>query len=495
MGKEKQIDWETYVGRGLHPILLLESDYFGLSNYFKKVTGLPFNIQFWRRDKNTSYLSRREHQKILDFIEKLLIKRPRIFNIWLKDNIKRNRELIQFTYKTSQRELKTISDAKVEQWLKFFFRKTNKVWAYLFIPFFVEEVTTKKLKYFLTKKLKKDSIRIEESISLLTKSKQKTKLDLEKEKKLKLAKEIFQNKKLKKLFIEALPKDIIKKLRHSKILDQISAHCKNYIWRDTYLMSYKTLPVIRVIRELKGLVGKNPLEIFRKINEEQRRNEKIQGELFAKLPQEIKYWVHLGRDAVYFRNRRIEDSSIFYFYARSLLEEWGRRRDLNYNDVIWLTQEEIFNKQFNRKKIRERKKEYTLEVKEGEWNLYTGREIKKHELSTKAVRIGEFKGVTASPGVTRGYVRIATPYSFHLLKKGEILVTNMTTPQAVPYLKKVKAIVTNEGGFTCHAAIVSRELGIPCVIGTKIATKVLKDGDLVEVDAEKGVVRILRKTK
>jgi len=75
--------------------------------------------------------------------------------------------------------------------------------------------------------------------------------------------------------------------------------------------------------------------------------------------------------------------------------------------------------------------------------------------------------------------------------KGNILVAIQTTPHFVPYLKDVKAIVTDEGGITCHAAIVSRELRIPCVIGTKIATQVIKDGDEVEVDAEKGIVKII----
>ena len=62
-------------------------------------------------------------------------------------------------------------------------------------------------------------------------------------------------------------------------------------------------------------------------------------------------------------------------------------------------------------------------------------------------------------------------------------------------LAKAITIVTDEGGLTSHAAIVSRELGIPCILGTKVATKVLKDGDLVEVDAEKGVVRKIKSNK
>ena len=67
----------------------------------------------------------------------------------------------------------------------------------------------------------------------------------------------------------------------------------------------------------------------------------------------------------------------------------------------------------------------------------------------------------------------------------------MTSPDYVPYLKKVAAIVTDEGGVNCHAAIVSREMNIPCIIGTKIATQVLKDDDRVEVDADNGIVKIL----
>ena len=80
------------------------------------------------------------------------------------------------------------------------------------------------------------------------------------------------------------------------------------------------------------------------------------------------------------------------------------------------------------------------------------------------------------------------------MNKGDILVSIATDPDIVPAMKKAAAIVTEQGGVTSHAAIVSRELRIPCVIGTKIATKVLKDNDLVEVDATKGIIKILKKS-
>jgi len=78
------------------------------------------------------------------------------------------------------------------------------------------------------------------------------------------------------------------------------------------------------------------------------------------------------------------------------------------------------------------------------------------------------------------------------VKRGDILVTSMTTPELAPAMEKAAAFITDEGGILCYAAIVACEINKPCIIGTKIATKVLKDGDLVEVDAIKGIVRKLQ---
>lgn len=104
--------------------------------------------------------------------------------------------------------------------------------------------------------------------------------------------------------------------------------------------------------------------------------------------------------------------------------------------------------------------------------------------------VDDFRGITASLGKAVGPVKIlATAKEIGKVEKGDILVAVMTRPDYVPAMKKAAAIVTDEGGITSHAAIVSRELKIPCVIGTKIATRVLKDGDIVEVNANHGVVK------
>lgn len=102
----------------------------------------------------------------------------------------------------------------------------------------------------------------------------------------------------------------------------------------------------------------------------------------------------------------------------------------------------------------------------------------------------EIRGVVASPGYARGRVRIIKKTEqMKEFKEGEILVANQTTPEYVPVMKKAAAIITEQGGITSHAAIVSRELKKPCIIGTKIAAKALMDGETVEVDARNGIIR------
>lgn len=102
------------------------------------------------------------------------------------------------------------------------------------------------------------------------------------------------------------------------------------------------------------------------------------------------------------------------------------------------------------------------------------------------------KGMTAFGGKVQGIVRIILdPTKAQSFKEGDILVTGMTRPEYLPLMNKAAAFITDAGGILSHAAIVARELKKPCVIGTKIATKVLKDGDLVEVDADMGIVKIM----
>jgi pyruvate,water dikinase len=115
---------------------------------------------------------------------------------------------------------------------------------------------------------------------------------------------------------------------------------------------------------------------------------------------------------------------------------------------------------------------------------------KTEKLEKGEVKIAEspiLSGTSASPGIGTGPVKILkSPKEIGKVERGDVLVAPMTSPDYVPAMKKSAAIITDEGGETSHAAIVSRELGIPCVVGTKEATKKLKDGMIVSVDGDSG---------
>ncbi len=132
-------------------------------------------------------------------------------------------------------------------------------------------------------------------------------------------------------------------------------------------------------------------------------------------------------------------------------------------------------------------------TKDGEIYLLQARPIttiQKREIKG-GIASGEIilEGLGASPGVASGKVKIVVNMGeLDRVLEGDILVTKMTTPDMVPAMKRSAAIVTDEGGLTCHAAIVSRELGTPAVVGTREATKILQDGAIITVDGEKGHV-------
>ncbi len=121
-------------------------------------------------------------------------------------------------------------------------------------------------------------------------------------------------------------------------------------------------------------------------------------------------------------------------------------------------------------------------------SLFTYKQLEEEE--ERFYHIKKIKGQSASPGKVVGRVKILTDIqNIDKVQQGDVLVAIYTYPAIVVAMEKAAAIITDQGGLLSHAAIISRELRKPCIVGTKIATKTFKDGDMVEVDAEKGIVR------
>ncbi len=190
--------------------------------------------------------------------------------------------------------------------------------------------------------------------------------------------------------------------------------------------------------------------------------------------------------------------TVFVSFWKAAADFCGVDNYLNFSFLTPYELGEIFEnkKKFNINEIKKRKKWCAFWLNKNqkiEFNYDSGILNKFGIKRMRLKNISSFRGNIACKGIARGHVCIVNDIEdAKNFKENDIVVSINTNPSLMPVLIKCSGIVTNEVGIMCHAAIVSRETNKPCIIGTKIATKILKNGDLVEVDANKGIVKILK---
>ncbi len=185
------------------------------------------------------------------------------------------------------------------------------------------------------------------------------------------------------------------------------------------------------------------------------------------------------------------------YYYDLFLEEVAKRTSYTKEDLTFTVFDEIedilLNKKDMKDEIKKRKDKCFYVLSTEGYFIVSGKDADKYFAYLKNQdnqNVIELRGVVASPGYSRGRVNIIRKtHEMKDFKSGEILVTNQTTPEFVPIMKKAAAIITEQGGITSHAAIVSRELGVPCVIGVKNVCSILMQQEVVEVDANNGIIR------
>ncbi|MEK7116851.1 MAG: PEP-utilizing enzyme [Patescibacteria group bacterium] len=189
-------------------------------------------------------------------------------------------------------------------------------------------------------------------------------------------------------------------------------------------------------------------------------------------------------------------------YLNRLLALISTETRISKEDLKWYGIEEISEMmELGDKEITNRKKFFAM-LSDGKELRYIYSDTEEFDKFFLFEDKKEIRGTIANKGIIRGKVKVIPQNyyaDFSILKKlfeemgkGDILVAETTSPELMPACSKAGAIITNQGGLLSHAAIVSRELNIPCIIGTGNATEILKDGDMIEVDANNGVVKILK---
>ncbi len=185
-------------------------------------------------------------------------------------------------------------------------------------------------------------------------------------------------------------------------------------------------------------------------------------------------------------------------YLRPILEALAARLSLTYDELVRLTPPEIKQAvktgQLDRKLIKSRQHKYGLVMLDGVYTPLSGKEVEQfeHQLLKKSGQIDSLQGVVANSGWVKGPAKVVLSRAdFAKVRSYDIVVASMTSADYIPILSKCAGIITDVGGITSHAAVIARELHKPCITGTKLATQVINDGDIVELDANSGIVTIL----
>ncbi|MBI2356345.1 MAG: hypothetical protein HYV13_04030 [Candidatus Doudnabacteria bacterium] len=290
-----------------------------------------------------------------------------------------------------------------------------------------------------------------------------------------------------------------------KSKDSLKDHQKKFFWTSNNYIRAHVLSVAEFEQEIKAWKQskKNLAEELRQIEETPARNKIAKQKLFRqyKLSVFLRTLLQISDDFTAWQDQRKRATYLNIHMGCQILSAIAKKAHYTLDELKYAGPSEIPDiiKSGNpsRKILQERMKGSAVIATRQYAKFFTGRDVEALKSAMfgrrKQEEVDDFRGLSASTGKAIGPVKVLKSSSeVGKVRAGDILVAVMTRPDYVVAMKKAAAIVTNEGGITSHAAIVSRELGIPCIIGTKIATEVLKDGDIVEVNANHGWVRKIK---
>jgi len=383
--------------------------------------------------------------------------------------------------------------------------KFNLYDALINVSEFDHELFTKKLKKILESACKNKDISVDETYVILTTPKETTWIQEQEEDFLKMLKHFLEDKEMIKILKKEKPEIVTQRLmKFPKLNKLLDSHLKKYFWMQ-YEQEGESLTHEYFINLLVGTVkdGLDPQLELNKISEKRKKLVNKQKKLFSLLnfSDEEKYWLSIAPKIMFWKLHLREVRIKFYCCVDGLIEEIAKRLNLDKVQVRHMNCEELVEAlkkgRADVSLLNERIRHCVVHFYKGKAQFFVGKEAvvlsNQFVEDTGSASIKEIKGACAYQGYAKGVVKqVLKTEDMVKFNKGDILIAYMTDPGVVPAMKKAAAIVTDVGGITCHAAIVAREFGVPCVVGTKIATKTFKDGDIVEVDAEKGIVRKIK---
>lgn len=325
---------------------------------------------------------------------------------------------------------------------------------------------------------------------------------------LKILSKIYSDKNLYSLFLNTKHEEIFPLISKTdnELSEIINSHYQSFCWLP-YGTDGPAWGTSQLIKSFKNSIQnkENPQLLIEQIKNEYLEIREQQKKLYSELEinERHKRLFQIAQDSVYLKGLRKDVTSYAFYCAQALLREAAKRLDLSLPQLRMLLPSELDSalreKRFDPDELNSRTHLSAYVILKGKEYLLSGHKAREfvnniHSEEIVDERINELHGTCAVAGKARGIVKIIrSPRDISKMNNGDILVSYVTDVNLEPAMLKAAAIVTDSGGMTSHAAIFAREFGITCLVGTKIATKILSDGFEVEVDSERGRVKILKK--
>lgn len=293
--------------------------------------------------------------------------------------------------------------------------------------------------------------------------------------------------------------------KHPEIEAWLSSHMLKYEWVSSEYAG-ESWDIIRWLGEVSRFLDTDPRKRIRSLKQDENNKTEAKAKLLKKLQlDDAAMNVVAALDCF----STIRDWSKGYFVRalldyRFLLVEIARRCGISFDDLLLFDIAEVRSifrtGRYDKQELKRRNAgSVAIRLMDGRKETYSRPPDMKQIMDEDAVkkilsdldRTKEFRGRTCYPGLVSGRAKVILhSRDIKRVEKGDVLVTYMTTMEFTPVFKKIAALVTDEGGISSHAAIISREFKIPCIVGTQVATRMIKNGDRIEVDANQGIVRL-----
>ncbi|MFC1687157.1 PEP-utilizing enzyme [Patescibacteria group bacterium] len=446
------------------------------------------------------FIDQKDHERVGHAVLNKVYKKPDLFVHLAKKQKAFAKSFYSFLKKNNNPiGLKTISNGTLAELHEEYERRYKQVYSHYFPILAIEIYFFEYLNEYISSK-ENDSVKAAQHINILITERKAMVNRQERIAALTLCKRIQKNKKLLNYFKSKSNEDVIEKVKGDKALHALlRKHEKDYFWitRD-YEDPVLTLEDF-IIRFKKHLCG-NPSSALAKLDAEEEKLRSDIKNISKKLKIDSKHQrlFQTMREGIYYKELRKSIVSQSLYYYDPILGEIARRAGLSLRQARHLLTREVrpmLTKGLDMSdKLNERIRLSAFHVIRGKTTVHTGKNAQQYfnHLVKVDKNVKRLEGMPVSPGKAKGPVKIViNPDAFHKVKKGDIIATLQATPVFTRVLSIASGLICDGGpGITSHPATLAREAGIPGIIGLRMTTKILKDGQIVEIDGDKGTVKI-----